>query len=255
MPISSPPSTRSRSASESPSIASRSFGQRRLAGQLADDVPVGRGDRQLGPDRRRALRHAREDLDAVEAHARPRRRRRPPRRRTAPARCRSCGRRRSRPAAAAAATPRERKRRTASVGNENGSASRIAPAAPSRSGRPDSAPEPSSISSTVAWNGSTSPSPSDAAHTETAVPSSTSRASEITPPAPQPTSVIGASISCTAASVDVGRRRDACRRRTGPRGRRARPSSPRAAAEAASSAPRGRPASSRGRWRCARSPV
>ena len=56
----------------------------------------------------------------------------------------------------------------------------------------------------MAWNGSTSPSPSEAAHTDTAVPSSTSRASEITPPAPQPTSVIGPSISWTAASVASG---------------------------------------------------
>ena len=129
-----------------------------------------------------------------------------------------------------------RKRRTASVGNENGSASRIAPAAPSRSGSPDSAPEPSSISSTVAWNGSTSPSPSDAAQTETAVPSSTSRASEITPPAPQPTSVIGrASRGRPRASPRAPR--DARRRRTRRRGRTARPLSPRAAAEAASSAP------------------
>ena len=130
----------------------------------------------------------------------------------------------------------QRKRSTASVGNENGSASRIAPAAPSRSGSPDSAPEPSSISSTVAWNGSTSPSPSDAAHTETAVPSSTSRASEITPPAPQPTSVIGLSISWTAASVASGAARCAPEANRTARSH-GRPLSPRAAAEAASSAP------------------
>ena len=129
-----------------------------------------------------------------------------------------------------------KKRRTASVGNENGSASRIAPVAPSRSGRPDSAPEPSSISSTVAWNGSTSPSPSDAAQTDTAVPSSTSRASEITPPAPQPTSVIGESISWTAASVTSGAARWAPEANRTARSQ-ARPSRPRAAAEAASSAP------------------
>ena len=122
------------------------------------------------------------------------------------------------------------------MGNENGSASRIAPAAPSRSGSPESAPEPSSISSTVAWNGSTSPSPSEAAQTDTAVPSSTSRASEITPPAPQPTSVIGPSISWTAASVTSGSARWAPEANRTARSH-GRPLSARAAAEAASSAP------------------
>ena len=49
--------------------------ERGPARELADDVPVGRGDRQLRADRRRALRDARQHLDAV-AGARRRRRRR-----------------------------------------------------------------------------------------------------------------------------------------------------------------------------------
>ena len=43
--------------------------ERGLAGELADDVALGRRDGQLGADRRRALRDARQQLDAVEAHA------------------------------------------------------------------------------------------------------------------------------------------------------------------------------------------
>ena len=43
--------------------------ERRAARQLADDVALGLGDRQLGADRRRALRDARQQLDVVEAHA------------------------------------------------------------------------------------------------------------------------------------------------------------------------------------------
>ena len=62
---------------------------------------------------------------------------------------------------------------TWSVGKEIGSGSRIAAAAPSRSGTPETA-SPSKTSSTPAWNGCAMPSPSHAAHTETAVPSSTS---------------------------------------------------------------------------------
>ena len=57
------------------------------------------------------------------------------------------------------APPRPRKCRTASVGKVAGSASRIVPAAPSRSGIPVSAPLPSSTSSTAAWNVDALPSP------------------------------------------------------------------------------------------------
>ena len=43
--------------------------QRRLAGQFADHVTLAGGDRQLGPDRRGALRDHRQHLDAVQSHA------------------------------------------------------------------------------------------------------------------------------------------------------------------------------------------
>ena len=76
----------------------------------------------------------------------------------------------------------ESSRSTASVGNVNGSASRSAPAAPASSGSPLSTPPPSPSGSTSAWNGVASPPSSAAAQTETAVPSSISRSSPITPP-------------------------------------------------------------------------
>jgi hypothetical protein len=43
--------------------------ERRAARKLVDDAALARGDRQLRADRRGALRHAGEDLDAVEADA------------------------------------------------------------------------------------------------------------------------------------------------------------------------------------------
>src|SRR5215210_8945003 len=235
MPISSPPSTRSRSAWESPSIASRSLDSAGLpasspmmcpsAAVIVSSGPIGaapcethgstsmpsRRTPTAPPSTTSSPKNSAGPLSAVRAEATP-------------------------PSSGSSGVASERKRRTASVGNENGSASRIAPAAPSRSGRPDSAPEPSSISSTVAWNGTTSPSPRQAAHTETAVPASISRASLITPPAPQPTSVAGASISCTAASVSSGAARCAPEANITTRSQGRSPS-PRAAAEAASSAP------------------
>ena len=82
----------------------------------------------------------------------------------------------------------ERKRSTASVGKVAGSASRIAPAAPSRSTIPASAPVPSSSSSTIAWKTVALPPSRCAAQTVTAVPCSTSRRAPITPPAAQPAS-------------------------------------------------------------------
>ena len=235
MPISSPPSTSSRSSSESPSIASRSFARAGLpasspmmwpsAAVIVSSGPIGVApcDTQgrisipssrtptAPPSTSSSPRNSAGVFSAVRADAMP-------------------------PSSGSSGDASLRNRSTASVGNENGSASRIAPAAPSSSGSPDSAPEPSSISSTVAWNGSTSPSPRDAAHTDTAVPSSTSRASEITPPAPQPTRVIGLSISCTAASVASGAARWAPEANSTARSHD-RPLSPRDAAEAASSAP------------------
>ena len=104
--------------------------QRRLARQLADHVALGGGDRQLGADRRRALRDHRQHLDAVEPHAdralgddlvadeqhgRRRRRVRPDA---------------SPPSSGSSGAASVRKRSTASVGNVTGSASRIAPSAP-----------------------------------------------------------------------------------------------------------------------------
>ena len=101
---------------------------------------------------------------------------------------------------------------------------------------PVSTPSPSPIASTSAWNGVASPPSSAAAHTDTAVPSSTSRTSPITPPAPQPTSSAGASASWTPSSVASGAARCAPEANTtrevarrGRRARRAPPRRPRAA--------------------------
>ena len=77
------------------------------AGELDDDVALGRGDRQLGPDGRGALRDARHQIDAVEAHADRARRRRPRRRGTAPGRRRPGARTRPRRRAAARGQLRE----------------------------------------------------------------------------------------------------------------------------------------------------
>ena len=175
MPTSSPPWTSRRSSGGSPSIVSLELLERRLAGQLADHVALAGGDRQLGADRGGALGDHRQHLDAVEPHPDRAVATRPPRRRTGRSRRRACGRRPARPAAAASARTRVRKRRTASVGKVTGSASRIAPSAPDRSAMPVSAPVPSSSSSTVAWKVVAEPSPSVAAHTETAEPVSISR--------------------------------------------------------------------------------
>ena len=108
--------------------------QRGLAGQLADHVALAGGDRQLGPDRRRALRDHRQHLDAVQPHAdravaddlvadeqhRSRRR--------------ASGPEASPPSSGSIGEDSVRKRSTASVGKVTGSASRIAPSAPARSG-------------------------------------------------------------------------------------------------------------------------
>ena len=97
-----------------------------------------------------------------------------------------------------------------------------------------------------------SPPSSAAAQTDTAVPSSTSRISPITPPAPQPTSSAGASASWMPSSVASGAARcaplNATRRRGrtgGRRARRARPPPPPRRRSA-------RPPPSRGRCRCVR---
>src|SRR4051794_14009721 len=235
MPISSPPSTRSRSAWERPSIASRSFESAGLpasspmmwpsAAVTVSSGPIGAAPCDTHGST--STPSSRTPTAPPSTTSSPKNSAGPPsfvRAEATPPRSGSSG------------VASERKRRTASVGNEKGSASRIAPAAPSRSGRPDSAPEPSSSSSTTAWNGSTSPSPSEAAQIETAVPASISRASLITPPAPQPISVAGASISWTASSVASGAVRCAPDANMTTRSHGRSPSA-RAAAEAASSAP------------------
>jgi hypothetical protein len=136
----------------------------------------------------------------------------------------------------------DRNRSTASVGNVAGSASRIAPAAPSRSGMPVSAPAPSSSSSTAAWNGTASPPPRCAAQIETAVPSSISRWGPITPAAPQPTSASGISASWTASSSVSGTARCMPEANTIARSQLSSPSAPRAATPASIAASRASPA-------------
>ena len=128
-----------------------------------------------------------------------------------------------------------RNRRTASVGKETGSASRIAPPAPFRSGIPVSAPVPASSSSTAAWNAAAVPSPRLAAHTDTADPASISRPCPITPPAPHPISSSGASTSWTASSAASGAARNSPHTNSTTRSQAA-PSSSAAANDAASSA-------------------
>ena len=125
------------------------------------------------------------------------------------------------------------------MGNVTGSASRIAPAAPPRSGIPVSAPVPSSTSSTAAWNTVATPSPRFAAHTDTAAPVSISRPWPITPPAPQPTSSPGASTSWIDSSTSCGSLRNAPETNTSARSQSSPPSSSAAAAAAAKAAARG----------------
>ena len=204
IPISSPPCTSSRSSAGSVSIVSRSFSSAGLpasssmmlpsAAVIVSSGPIGAAPWDTHgsistPSSRTPDRALLEHVD---------------RRGTAPRRRRAGARRRGRRAAAASACDSDRKRSTASVGKLAGSASRIAPSAPARSGMPVSAPAPSSSSSTEAWNAEAVPSPRCAAHTETAVPSSTSSSEPITPPAPQPISSSGSSASWTASSVVSG---------------------------------------------------
>ena len=124
------------------------------------------------------------------------------------------------------------------MGNVTGSASRIAPSAPVRSAMPVSAPVPSSSSSTAAWNVGAVPSPSEAAQTDTAVPSSTSRPCPITPPAPHPISPSGAQDLVHRLEHQLGRPEHARPKRTRPRGRSA--ASPSSAAAARGGVQRGR---------------
>ena len=154
-------------APRSPRAASRAPGGRRAR---AIDVAVGGGDRQLGADRRGALRDAAAAPRRRRARRRPRPRRRRRRRGTAPPRRRACARWRGRRGrgtrgarvSASAASAR-------SVGNVYGSASRIAPTAPvevracpASAPRPRRAPRPCGVERSCAR-----PPPSAAAHTAT----------------------------------------------------------------------------------------
>ena len=125
-----------------------------------------------------------------------------------------CGPRPSRPAPAAGA--RREERSTASVGNERvGEQDRAGGAVEVR--QPGDARALLELLD-VGVERCHSPSPSEAAHTATAVPSSTSRASEITPPAPQPTSFSAERLvdalerRLGRREVGAGREHDASRR-------------------------------------------
>ena len=150
--------------------------QRRLARQLADHVALAGGDRQLGPDRRRALRDHRQHLDAVQPHAdravvddlvaeeQDRSRRRRVRPDASP------------PSSGSIGVDSLRNRSTASVGKVTGSASRIAPPAPARSGHPGQrAGALLELLDRGVERRRACPSPRFAAHTDTADPASISR--------------------------------------------------------------------------------
>ena len=124
-----------------------------------------------GPDRRGALRDARQDLDAVEAHADRAAVDAPRRRRTAPS---------SSSGVRAGGEPAEQRHHRRRLGQEaqhgvGGERERVGEqdrARGARRGRacPISAPAPSSSSSTSRGTAVASPPPSAAAHTDTAVP-------------------------------------------------------------------------------------
>ena len=117
---------------------------------------------------------------------------------------------------------------------------------------PLSTPPPSPSASTSAWNGVASPPSSEAAQTDTAVPSSTSRSSPITPPAPQPTSSAGPSVSCTRLERRLRRRQVGAGERRPPRGRRRARRARRGPRRRPPSRRSARPAPSRARCRCVR---
>ena len=228
MPISRPPWTSARSSAGSASIVSRSFSSAGLpasslmtwpsAAVIVSSGPIGDAPCDThGSSSTPSQPHAdRALVDAPPRRGRARWRRPPPARRRA--------RRRAGPSGADS----DRKRSTASVGNVAGSASRIAPAAPSSSGMPASAPEPSSSSSTTAWNVEAEPPSSWAAQTATAVPSSTSRREPITPPAAQPTSCSGLERPRGRPRAPPRAPRGGCRRRRRSRDRTTRRRGPRA---------------------------
>ena len=191
-----------------------SFVERRAAGELVDDVPLGGGDRQLGPKGAAPCETQRQQLDPVEAQA-----------------DRAAGRDlvvvEQRGAAAAGARGRrrrsaERRREPASdgVGRERGAGrqQQDRAVAPARSGRPmTSAPsEPSTTG-----RGTRSPRPPQRRRPYgDAVPCSSSRPSPSTPWAPQPDQLRGRERVADDLDVRLGlqqvqlRRRRRRRRRT-----------------------------------------
>src|SRR5215207_33950 len=98
---------------------------------------------------------------------------------------------------------------------------------------------PSSTGRATAWNGWAAPPSSDAAQTETAVPSSTSRPRASTPPAPQPIRTSGSSASTTPSNTASGAARCAPATNTTARSQPAPPSAAPASAPAATAATRG----------------
>ena len=174
IPISSPPATSVRSTDESSPIDLLDRLQRRAAGQLVDHVALGGGDRHLAAERRRALRHAWEHLDALQAHADGALVAAPLARGTGRPRRHASARWRARPAPAPPGACAAKSSNTARPGTSTGRDSMISPAGRYRLGQPL---EPAFVSSpaTVAWNTRASPPPSAAAQTATAVPDSSSR--------------------------------------------------------------------------------
>ena len=218
IPSSIPSASISRSASSSRSSTARSAPS---AGRPASSLisrPSPEVIVELGADRRRALRHARQQLDAVEAHADGAARRRRARRGTAPPGRAACARSRCRRGPARRASARQlgehRVGRETSTDRAAGSRRRR-PAGRARR-RSRRRPRPRSTS---AWNVDTMPFSNAAAHTATAVPPSISRPSPTTPPAPQPISTSGCERVVDALERRLGRREVRAARRRRRRGR------------------------------------
>ena len=200
-------------------------------------MAVGRGDRQLRPDRRGALRDARQHLDAVEPHADRAVARRPRRRRTARPRPSSVRALDSPPstgtpgAASAQVAQHRVGRERVGVGEQDRPGGAVEVGQARRRQRPPRAPRLGVERRRLGRRRAS------AAQTATAVPSSISRPRPSTPPAPQPISAAGASASWTASSVASGAARWAPDANTTARSHGARRRARAAAAGAASIAP------------------
>ena len=192
-----------------------------------DDVALGRGDRHLRPDRRRALRDARQHVDVVEAHADGAAVARPRRRGTA--RPCSCGVR-ALASPPITGTPGRARREVLQqrVGREG-----------ERVGQQDRAARAGQVlhphdGDHVVLHGGRRVERAARCRRRATPPtrrppcrSSCSAPQPSTPPAPQPTSAAGRSASWTPSSVASGSLRCGRRRRTRRRGRRARRRAPR----------------------------